>query len=72
MPMKRLELWQGWAKHRGLEPHHAGEITEPPAAFVSDVIALIRSEQDRRRRMNMETEQLASRDFWCEWGALCA
>ena len=47
MPMKLLELWQGWAKRRGLEPHPAGAITEPPAAFVSDVLALIRSELER-------------------------
>ena len=72
MPMKLLELWQGWAKHRGLEPHPVGAITEPPAAFVADVLTLIQSEQERGRRMNVETEQLASRDFWCEWGALFA
>ena len=70
--MKLLELWQGWAKHRDLEPHHQGPITEPPAAFVTDVLTLIRSEQERGRRMNVETEQLESRDFWCEWGALFA
>ena len=72
VPMKLLDLWQGWAKHRGLDPHPTGEITEPPAVFVTDALALIRSEQDRGRSMNGETEQLASRDFWCEWGsAVC-
>ena len=33
VPMKLLELWQGWAKHRGLDPHPAGAIMEPPAAY---------------------------------------
>ena len=44
VPMKLLELWQVWVQRRGLDLHPPGRVEEPPAAFVTDVSALIKSQ----------------------------